>query len=108
LIVFSMQIVAPDERRTELLRTLGSILGPTRVENGGNKFAVSNWMNPKLNADGSLTIYIQQASPGADMEVNWLPSSGAAGDVTPLMRLYWPLPEVLHGDWTPPPAIEVA
>jgi quinol monooxygenase YgiN len=29
-----MQIVAPDERRTALLRTLGSMLGPTRVTPG--------------------------------------------------------------------------
>jgi quinol monooxygenase YgiN len=31
LIVFSMQIVTSDEQLTALLRTLGSILGPTRV-----------------------------------------------------------------------------
>jgi quinol monooxygenase YgiN len=29
-----MQIVAPDERRTALLRILGSMLGPTRVAPG--------------------------------------------------------------------------
>jgi quinol monooxygenase YgiN len=34
VIVFSMQIVAPDEMRTALLRTLGSMLGPTRVAPG--------------------------------------------------------------------------
>src|SRR5229473_764741 len=34
LIVFSMQIVAPDERRTALLRALGAMLGPTRVTPG--------------------------------------------------------------------------
>jgi quinol monooxygenase YgiN len=34
LIVFSMQIVTPDEKRTALLRTLGSMLGPTRVAPG--------------------------------------------------------------------------
>jgi quinol monooxygenase YgiN len=34
VIVFSIQIVAPDDRRTALLRTLGSILGPTRVAPG--------------------------------------------------------------------------
>jgi len=34
LIVFSLQIVAPDERRTVLLRALGSMLGPTRVAPG--------------------------------------------------------------------------
>jgi quinol monooxygenase YgiN len=34
VIVFSLQIVAPDERRTVLLRALGSMLGPTRVMPG--------------------------------------------------------------------------
>jgi quinol monooxygenase YgiN len=34
MIVFSMQIRAADERRTALLRTLGSMLGPTRVAPG--------------------------------------------------------------------------
>jgi quinol monooxygenase YgiN len=34
LIVFSIQIVAPDEKRAALLRTLGSMLGPTRVAPG--------------------------------------------------------------------------
>lgn len=34
LIVFSMQIVAPDEQRAAILRTLGSLLGPTRAAAG--------------------------------------------------------------------------
>jgi quinol monooxygenase YgiN len=34
VIVFSMQIVAPDEKRAAILRTLGSILGPTRAAAG--------------------------------------------------------------------------
>jgi len=34
LIVFSMQIVAPDEKRTAIQRTLGSLLGPTRAAAG--------------------------------------------------------------------------
>jgi quinol monooxygenase YgiN len=34
LIVFSMQIVAPDEKRTAILRALGSLLGPTRAAAG--------------------------------------------------------------------------
>jgi len=29
-----MQIVAPDEKRTAILRTLGSLLGPTRAAGG--------------------------------------------------------------------------
>lgn len=34
MIVFSIEIVAPDQARTALLRTLGSILEPTRVAPG--------------------------------------------------------------------------
>lgn len=34
VIVFSLQIVAPDVRRTALLRALGALLGPTRVAPG--------------------------------------------------------------------------
>jgi quinol monooxygenase YgiN len=34
LIVFSMQIVAPDEKRAAIVRTLGSLLGPTRAAAG--------------------------------------------------------------------------
>jgi hypothetical protein len=70
------------------------------------KFAVSDWMNPKANSDGSVTIYLQPTSPGADKEVNWLPTSGSIPMMTPLMRLYWPLPAALDGTWTPPPAVE--
>jgi len=77
------------------------------VPNSANKYSVSNWMNPKLNPDGSLTIYMQPTSPGADKELNWLPSSGTIPAPTPLMRLYWPLPPVLDGTWTPPPAVLV-
>jgi hypothetical protein len=77
------------------------------VPNSGGKYAVSYWMNPKTNKDGSVTIYMQPASPGADLELNWLPTSGGIPALTPLLRLYWPLPEVLNGTWAPPPAVEV-
>jgi hypothetical protein len=77
------------------------------VPNSGGKYAVSSWMNPKTNKDGSVTIYMQPASPGADLELNWLPTSGGIPALTPLLRLYWPLPEVLNGKWAPPPAVEV-
>ena len=77
------------------------------IPNSANKYSVSNWMNPKLNADGSLTIYMQPTSPGADKEINWLPTTGSIPSPTPLMRLYWPLPDALSGKWMPPPAVEV-
>ena len=47
------------------------------------------------NADGSLDLYIQSDSPGADKEANWLPV--AKEPFTLLMRLYSPKAEVLDG-----------
>lgn len=60
----------------------------------------------KRNADGSLTLYIQHASPGADKESNWLPAPD--GPIYLVMRLYWPKPQqpsILppgKGQWAPP------
>ena len=64
-------------------------------------------MNPKANSDGSVTIYLQPTSLGADKELNLIPTSGSIPMMTPLMRLYWPLPPALDGRWNPPPAVEV-
>jgi len=52
------------------------------------------------NADGSLDLYIQADSPGADMESNWLPVAKAP--FTLLLRLYSPREEFLEGNWAPP------
>ena len=48
------------------------------VPNPLNKFTVSPRDNPKFNADGSLTLYFQNESPGADKEANWLPAPKAS------------------------------
>ena len=45
------------------------------VPNALNKFTVSERDNPKPNADGSLTLYFQNKSPGNAAEANWLTSS---------------------------------
>lgn len=55
------------------------------------------------NPDGSLDIYIQSDSPGADREANWLPVGKAP--FTLLLRLYSPREEFLEGRWTPPPVV---
>jgi len=57
-----------------------------------------------MNDDGSLTIYVQHESPGADKEANWLPAPDSDFEMT--LRTYWPEPEVNTGDWIPPPAVK--
>lgn len=71
------------------------------VPNAINRFALSAWMPLKYNPDGSLDIYLQTDSPGADKEANWLPAP-KQGLFNLTIRVYWPKPEVLDGTWNPP------
>jgi hypothetical protein len=78
------------------------------VPNALNKFTVSPRNNLKYNADGSLTLYFQAASPGADKENNWLPAP--KGPFIPMLRMYWPkeaAPSILDGSWKPPKVAKV-
>jgi hypothetical protein len=73
------------------------------VPNALNKFTVSERDNPKSNADGSLTLYFQNESPGKALEANWLPAP--KGDFILMLRMYWPketTPSILNGTWKPP------
>jgi hypothetical protein len=78
------------------------------IENPINRYLINSPMLPdmKKEADGSLTLYIQNKSPGADKESNWLPAPN--GDIYLVMRLYWPrpgAPSILppgEGSWQPP------
>jgi hypothetical protein len=78
------------------------------VPNPLNKFTVSPRNNPKPNADGSLTLYFQNESPGADKEANWLPAP--KGDFLPMLRMYYPAetpPSILNRSWKPPAVVKV-
>lgn len=78
------------------------------VPNELNKFTVSPRDNLVANDDGSITLYFQNESPGADKQANWLPAP--KGDFIPMMRMYWPSPEspsILDGSWTPPKVMKV-
>ena len=55
----------------------------------------------KYNPDGSLTLYFQNDSPGADKETNWVPAPKDAFSL--YIRAYWPKPAILDGSWSPPP-----
>ena len=65
-----------------------------------NRFAIGDRDALKFNADGSLDIYMQNASPGKDKESNWLPAPKGPLGIT--MRLYAPKPQVADGRWVPP------
>jgi hypothetical protein len=76
------------------------------VPNVLNKFTVSPRNDLKYNQDGSLTLYFQNESPGADQESNWLPAP--KGDFIPMLRMYWPKdtdPSILDGTWQPPKVV---
>ena len=73
------------------------------VPNPLNKFTVSARNNLKYNADGSVTLYFQNESPGKDKEANWLPAP--KGVFIPMLRMYWPKdtpPSIIDGTWKPP------
>ena len=79
------------------------------VENSINRYSISARQPLKSNGDGTVDIYLQKDSPGADKESNWLPAP--AGKFILMMRLYWPnehKPSILDGSWTIPPARKVA
>lgn len=73
-----------------------------------NKLTVSPRDELVHNDDGSLTIYLQHESPGADKQANWLPSP--EGPFATTLRLYWPNtegPSILNGTWQPPGMVRV-
>jgi hypothetical protein len=84
------------------------------IENPINRYLINSPMLPgmKKNADGSLTLYVQKDSPGADKESNWLPAPN--GPIYLVMRLYWPKttqPSILPagaGTWQPPGVTRVS
>jgi len=57
----------------------------------------------QFDPDGSLTIYVQHGSPGADKESNWLPSP--AGGFYLVMRTYLPGASILDQTWEPPAVV---
>ena len=76
------------------------------VENPINRYLINSPMLPSLakNPDGSLTIYVQNSSPGPEKEANWLPAP--PGPFKLVMRLYWPKPDALNGTWQPPKLVK--
>jgi hypothetical protein len=73
------------------------------VANPINRYSISPRQNLKTNADGSTDLYIQNQSPGAGKESNWLPAP--TGKFILMLRMYWPNedpPSIIDGTWTIP------
>src|SRR5437773_5872844 len=77
------------------------------VANPINRYLINSPMLPQLNkdADGGLTLLVQNESPGKDKESNWLPAP--KGPFVMAMRLYWPKAEATEGKWSAPLAQQV-
>ena len=72
----------------------------------GRQALASHQDKLKVNADGSLDLYIQKAPPPADQQANWLPAPD--GPFVLMLRLWWPQQRALDRSWMPPPVQKVA
>ncbi|MEI6310479.1 MAG: DUF1214 domain-containing protein, partial [bacterium] len=71
------------------------------VENPIQRYSIGDRTKGLLRgADGSLVIYFQHDSPGADKESNWLPAPDGVFSVT--MRMYLPQASALDPLYAPP------
>jgi hypothetical protein len=81
------------------------------IKNPINRYLINSPMVSKMktNADGSLTLYLQNKAPAKALTSNWLPAPD--GPIYLVMRLYWPKqepPSILppgSGTWQPPAVV---
>jgi len=76
------------------------------VANPIGRYLVNSPMLSSLvkDPDGGITLYLQKDSPGADKEANWLPAPDGPFQV--ILRLYWPKPDALNGQWQAPKPVK--
>lgn len=72
------------------------------VDNPIKRYLINSTMMDDLKVDdnGDIVILIQNQSPGADLESNWLPAPAETFNL--VMRLYMPKEAALDGTWTAP------
>ncbi len=72
------------------------------AENEGGRYGIGNLVGdkPKLNEDGSMTIYIQRNRPSDDKVDNWLPTPDGAFSL--LLRMYQPHEVMYRREYTIP------
>jgi hypothetical protein len=82
--------------------TMYDLPGRQLVANPISRHAIgSRTKGLKTNADGSVDIYLQAKSPGADKESNWLPTP-TKGPFYMVLRMYGPEGAVAAGKWQAP------
>jgi hypothetical protein len=71
------------------------------VANPINRYSVGDRSGMQADADGGgLTIYLQEKSPGAERESNWLPAP--PGPFFLFLRAYLPENDIVNQTWQPP------
>ena len=105
-----LEKVHPDDRHRVSQQFSRHVKGKTpefqceyrlRSTNGEWRWFISSGIVEQRDADGGVTLLIQNESPGKDRDANWLPAP--KGPFAMYMRLYWPKEEALQGKWTAPP-----
>lgn len=76
------------------------------VKNSLNRYGILSSMPLKYNPDGSLDVYLQRFSPGAEKESNWLPIP-PSGMFNLTVRSYQPEQSLLDGSYKLPPITKV-
>ena len=81
--------------------TMYSLPDQLMVANPIHRYSIGDRSKLEYGKDGSLTIYVQHASPGTKKESNWLPAPDRAFSLQ--FRMYLPKPEALDPLYLPPP-----
>jgi len=82
--------------------TMYDLPGRLLVDNTINRYAIgSRTQGLKTNPDGSVDIYLQAKTPGADKESNWLPTP-QTGPFFMVLRMYGPQGALAAGQWQAP------
>lgn len=86
--------------------TMYDLPGRLLVANSINRYLLNTPMEKQWvrDADGGVTFYIQNESPGKDKEANWLPAPN--GPFYMFMRLYLPEPAAYEGTWKAPKPVK--
>jgi hypothetical protein len=81
--------------------TMYSLGDQLMVANPINRYSIGDRSKLAYGEDGSLTIYVQHASPDATKASNWLPAPN--GPFSLQFRMYLPKPEAFDPLYVPPP-----